>query len=134
MDERLTFKDKCDLSLYLIDKLEEYWKRLFYSTMTIIGALLGGAYTKLLHLPIVAVIGFMFIAFTISNLIDHLRVYKFLQILIESVKKKYKLNIPELSKQLDKLPYHKEVYLCIGSYSFVTIGTIVITFALIHFK
>lgn len=88
MDERLTFKDKCDLSLYLIDKLEEYWKRLFYSTMTIIGALLGGAYTKLLHLPIVAVIGFMFIAFTISNLIDHLRVYKFLQILIESVKKK----------------------------------------------
>lgn len=127
MDDKLTFKDKCHLALYFIDKLEGYWKRLFYSTMTIIGALLGGAYTKLFYWPIIIIIGIMFIAFTLSNLSDHIRVYKFLMIVLDDIKsEKHKIRSMPLEEALMKLPYKIEIFLCKISYVSVSIGIILI--------
>lgn len=65
MNDSYSFKDKCDLALYLIDKVEYYWKRLYLSTMTIVAALLGGAYTNLDSWIIIGVLGIMFFAFTL---------------------------------------------------------------------
>lgn len=122
MSDSLTFKYKCDLVLYLLDKLDDYWKRLYYSTMTIIGAILGGMYLKLNTIPIVIILGIMYLAFTISNLIDHLRVYKFLIILIKDIGRyPQKIDNDELVRAIRKLPYKFEISCCIVSYVSVVI-------------
>lgn len=127
MNDNFSFKDKCQLVLYLIDKIEDYWKRLFYSTMTIIGALFGGAYTKLNSLIIVSVIGVMFIFYTISNMLDHLRVYDFLILTIDEIKKDgEKLQSVKLLKRLSDTPYKNERLMCYVSYIGVMICVVVI--------
>lgn len=131
MNDIYSFKDKCDLALYLIDKVEYYWKRLYLSTMTIVAALLGGAYTNLDSWIIIGVLGVMFFAFTISNLIDHLRVYDYLLLILKDIdKQNYKLKSPTLVDKIKKLPYRNEVILCKISYMAVLIGIVLMTLSL----
>lgn len=131
MNDIYSFKDKCDLALYLIDKVEYYWKRLYLSTMTIVAALLGGAYTNLDSWIIIGVLGVMFFSFTISNLIDHLRVYDYLLLILKDIdKQNYKLKSPTLVDKIKKLPYRNEVILCKISYMAVLIGIVLMTLSL----
>ena len=131
MNDVYTFKDKCDLVLYLIDKAEYYWKRLYFSTMTIVAALLGGAYTNLDSWIIISVLGIMFGAFTMSNLFDHLRVYEYLLLTLKDVdKQNYKLNSPQLVAKIKNLPFRKEIILCKISYTGVLIGIVLIVLSL----
>lgn len=131
MNDIYSFKDKCDLALYLIDKVEYYWKRLYLSTMTIVAALLGGAYTNLDSWIIIGVLGVMFFSFTILNLIDHLRVYDYLLLILKDIdKQNYKLKSPTLVDKIKKLPYRNEVILCKISYMAVLIGIVLMTLSL----
>lgn len=127
MSDSFSFKDKCQLVLYLIDKIEDYWKRLFYSTITIVLALLGDVYTKVNSWFVASILGVMFITYTVSNLIDHRRVYEFLILSIEEVKMEgSKLNSVKLLKKISETPYKKELVMCYVSY----IGVIVCVIAL----
>lgn len=131
MNDSFTFKDKCQLVLYLIDKVEEYWKRLFYSTITIIVALLGDAYTKINSWIVASILGLMFVTYTLSNLVDHRRVYNFLILSIEEIKKNGdKLHSAKLLKKISDAPYKKELTMCNISYIGVIICVIAICVAL----
>lgn len=125
------FKEHCDLFLYLLDKLDSYWKRLYYSTMTIVGALLGGNYLKVDSWLVITILTIMFLAFSVSNLFDHLRVYKFLLIVLKKLDKdKDKIDNEELVMSVRKLPYSKEVILCKISYLSVMTSIIVMVLVL----
>lgn len=131
MNDYLSFKDKCDVALYLIDKVEYYWKRLYFSTMTIVGALLAGAYTELDSWILLSVLGIMYFAFTISNLCDHLRVYNYLLLILKDIdKQNYKLKSSILAAKIKKLPYKTEIVLCKLSYIGVLVGMILIILSL----
>lgn len=126
MVQKFGFKEHCDLTLYLLDKLDDYWKRLYYSTMTIVGAILGGNYLKVDSWLVITILTVMFLAFSISNLFDHLRVYKFLLIVLRKLgKDKNKIENQELVKAVKKLPYSTEVVLCKISY-FSVMGAIIV--------
>lgn len=131
MNDSFTFKDKCQLVLYLIDKADDYWKRLFYSTITIIVALLGDAYTKINSWFVASLLGIMFITYTISNLVDHKRVYSFLNLAIEEIKKNGdKLHSAKLLKEISEAPYKRERTMCTISYIGVIVFVIAICIAL----
>lgn len=131
MGEKFGFKEHCNLTLYLLDKLDDYWKRLYYSTMTIVGAILGGNYLKVDSWIIIVILTIMFISFSISNLFDHLRVYKFLLIVLRKLgRDKNKIENQELIKAVKKLPYSTEVTLCKISYCSVMAAIIVMVLAL----
>ena len=104
---------------------------MYLSTMTIVAALLGGAYTNLDSWIIIGVLGVMFFSFTISNLIDHLRVYDYLLLILKDIdKQNYKLKSPTLVDKIKKLPYRNEVILCKISYMAVLIGIVLMTLSL----
>ncbi len=112
----MNYSDKCQLVLYMINKVDYFWNRLYVSTSVVIGFILGHELLKLN--PCIVILLFMiYVIYLGGNLWDHSRAYRFLILLLDEIK-----NSPDEFKgdvimtEISKLPYKKEKYTCIAAY------------------
>lgn len=118
----MDYKDKCQLVLYLIDKVDYYWKFFYISTATVLGCiicknlLVDTLFTKLL-------LEFIYVIFLSGNLFDHLRAYRFLRKLLKEIQEiqddQKEFDNNEIFQSIAQLPYKYEYYSCIFAYVFV---------------
>lgn len=125
----MSYKDKCDLVLYMIDKVDVFWNRLYVSTAVIIGFLIGGNLIKTnIALNILLLSGYFI--FLISNLIDHIRAYRYLIDLIKEIQTETDVfKYDGITRHLIKLPYKYEIYTCIAAY----LGALVLNLLIWYF-
>lgn len=112
----MEYGEKCQLTLYMIDKVDYYWNRLYVSTSVVVGFVLGNEIFKL-HPMIPFLLLFIYLVYLGGNLSDHLRAYKFLILLLKEIKdspEEFKDNT--VMTKLSKLSYKIETYTCIGAY------------------
>ena len=124
-EQKLSFKDKCKFLLYLNDKLDYYWSRLFYSTITIVAAILGSAYVNMVHVPVFVAVSIMFLIYTSSSLYDHVFTYRLFDIIRKELDENWHdFNSRNLVLLVRSLPVKGEIILCYCSYIGVAIVVI----------
>lgn len=127
IDNKLSFKDKCKFLLYLNDKLDYYWSRLYYSTITIVAAVLGSAYVNMVYVPVFIVVSIMFLIYSISCLYDHIFTYRIFDCMRKELDKTCKYyNSRNLTLLVRSIPVKGEIVLCYCSY----IGVAIVVIAL----
>lgn len=114
----MNYKDKCDLILYMINKVDTFWNRLYVSTAVIIGFLINGNLLKTSIITDLLLLGGYFI-FLAGNLLDHMRAYRYLVGLIKEIQKDGDELNNDIMYQLKKLPYKYELYTCVIAYVLV---------------
>lgn len=125
IDNKLSFKDKCKFLLYLNDKLDYYWSRLYYSTITIVAAILGSAYVNMVYIPVFIVVSIMFLIYSISCLYDHIFTYRIFDRMRNELDKTCKdYNSRYLTLLVRSIPVKGEIFLCYCSYIGVAIVVI----------
>jgi len=116
-DNKLSFKDKCKFLLYLNDKLDNYWSRLYYSTITIVVAILGSAYVNMVYIPVFVAVSIMFLIYSISCLYDHIFTYHIFDRVRKELDKDCKYyNSRNLTLLVRSIPIKGEIFLCYFSY------------------
>lgn len=115
----MKYSEKCNLVLYMIDKVDYFWNRLYVSTSVAIGFVLGHEILKLNKITIVLLL-LIYLIYLIGNLLDHLRAYNFLILLLKEIKDSPMEFIDNsVMIKLAKLPYKLERFSCIGAYVLV---------------
>ena len=65
----MEYNEKCQLVLYMIDKVDYFWNRLYVSTSVAIGFVLGHEILDL-HLITIVLLLLIYLIYLIGNLLD----------------------------------------------------------------
>lgn len=113
----MEYKDKCNLMLYMINKVDFFWNRLYVSTAVVIAFVLNSNLVNTqITIDILLLIGY--VIFLLSNLFDHIRSYRYLIDLAKEIQldNSGEFSNEWISKHLNRLPYKYEQYTCIMAY------------------